>query len=100
MKATNIIILAVSAIPFLSCKSVPDSRQSGTVVRDCTGTHLRIAENRDYLVCNAEALADKKEGEDVALTFVYTKECTERDGKIMCMMYHENKGVIRVKSVK
>ena len=100
MKATNIIILAVSAISFLSCKSVPDSRQSGTVVRDCTGTYLRIAENRDYLVCNAEVLADKKEGANVELTFVYTKECTERDGKIMCMMYHENKGVIRVKSVK
>lgn len=100
MKATNILLIAISAISFLSCKSVTDSRQSGTIVRDCTGTYLRIAENKDYLVCNSELLAEKKEGEKVSLTFVYTKDCPERDGKIMCMMYHENQGMISVKSVK
>lgn len=100
MKATNILLIAISAISFLSCKSVTDSRQSGTIVRDCTGTYLRIAENKDYLVCNSELLAEKKEGEKVSLTFVYTKECKEREGQIMCMMYHENQGMISVKSVK
>ena len=100
MKLTNILVLAISALSFLSCKSVHDSLQTGTIVRDCTGTYLRIGENNDYLVCNSDILASKKEGEKVSLVFVYTKDCAERDGKIMCMMYHENKGMIRVKSVK
>ena len=100
MKATNILILAISGLAFLSCKSVQNSSQKGTVVRDCTGTYLRVGENNDYLVCNSDALKEKKDGEKVSIVFVYTKECAERDGKIMCMMYHENKGMIRVKSIK
>jgi len=100
MKATNIFLLSIFSFLFFSCASVHDSVQTGTIVRDCTGTYLRIGENKDYLVCNSDILTEKKDGEKVSLVFVYTKECAERDGKIMCMMYHENKGMIRVKSVK
>ncbi|MCD9853342.1 hypothetical protein LUD75_01395 [Epilithonimonas sp. JDS] len=100
MKATNILILAISALSIFSCKSVHDRLQTGTIVRDCTGTYVRVAENEDYLVCNADILAAKKDGGKVSVVYDYTKECAERDGKIMCMMYHENKGMIRVKSIK
>jgi hypothetical protein len=100
MKATNILILAISALSFLSCKAVHDRLQTGTVVRDCTGTYIRVSENEDYSVCNADIIAAKKDGEKVSVVYDFTKSCPERDGKIMCMMYHENKGIIRVKSVK
>lgn len=100
MKARNILLLAIFSMFFFSCVSVHDRLQTGTIVRDCTGTYVRVAENEDYLVCNSDILASKKEGEKVSVVYDYTKECKERDGKIMCMMYHENKGMIRVKSVK
>lgn len=100
MKASKILLLLIFPLSFLSCKSVHDRLQTGTIVRDCTGTYLRIGENKDYLVCNSDILTEKKDGEKVSLVFVYTKECAERNGKIMCMMYHENKGMIRVKSIK
>lgn len=100
MKATTILILAISTLSLLSCKAVHDRLQTGTIVRDCTGTYVRIAENEDYLVCNSDILTAKKDGEKVSVVYDYTKECAEKDGKIMCMMFHENKGMIRVKSVK
>jgi len=100
MKASTIFLSAIFAILLFSCATVHDRLQTGTIVRDCTGTYLRVGENEDYLVCNSEILDSKKVGEKVSLVYDYTKECKERDGKIMCMMYHENKGMIRVKSVK
>lgn len=100
MKATNILILAISALSIFSCKAVHDRLQTGTIVRDCTETYVRVAENEDYLVCNSDILASKKDGEKVSVVYDYTKECKEREGQIMCMMYHENKGMISIKSVK
>lgn len=100
MRSTTIFLTAIFAAILFSCAAVNNSEQSGIIVRDCTGTYLRIGENQDYLVCNSDFLTDKKDGEKVSLVFVYTKECKERDGKIMCMMYHESKGMIQVKSVK
>lgn len=99
-KVSHLLSLGIFSALLFSCATVHDRLNTGTIVRDCTGTYLRVAESEDYLVCNSEILKDKKEGEKVSLVFDYTKECPERDGKIMCMMYHENKGMIRVKSVK
>lgn len=100
MKATTIFLSAIFATLLFSCATVHDRLQTGTIVRDCTGTYLRVGENEDYLICNSDILESKKDGEKVSLIYDYTKECKERDGKIMCMMFHENKGVIQVKSVQ
>lgn len=96
----HIFPLAIFATLLFSCATVHDRLQTGTIVRDCTGTYLRVGENEDYLICNAGILESKKDGEKVSLIFDYTKTCAERDGKIMCMMFHENKGMIRVKEVR
>lgn len=100
MKATTIFLSAIFSTLLFSCATVHDRLNTGNIVRDCTGTYLRVTENEDYLVCNAEILEAKKDGEKVSLIFDYTKTCAERDGKIMCMMFHENKGMIRVKEVR
>jgi len=98
--ATKILVSGVSAILF-SCSSVAhDKLNTGSVVRDCTGTYVRFGENEDYLVCNSDILKEKTEGETVTVMYDYTKTCPENEGKIACMMYHENKGMIRIKSVK
>ncbi|GEM53533.1 hypothetical protein [Empedobacter brevis] len=70
---------------------------TGTVVRDCTGTYIRIDDKEDYLVCNAEMLQEKKEGETVSVIYDFEKTCKELDDKVTCMMYHEHKGKIRIK---
>ncbi|MDP9958022.1 hypothetical protein J2X97_003696 [Epilithonimonas hungarica] len=99
-KVSHILSLGILSTLLFSCATVHDRLNTGTIVRDCTGTYLRVAENEDYLVCNAEILESKKDGEKVSLVYDNTDKCPERDGKIMCMMYHERKGMIRVKSVK
>ncbi len=99
-KVSHLLSLGIFSTLLFSCATVHDRLRTGTIVRDCTGTYLRVAENEDYLVCNSDILASKKDGEKVSIVYDYTKECKERDGKIMCMMFHENKGMIRVKSVK
>ncbi|WP_312764706.1 hypothetical protein [Epilithonimonas sp.] len=100
MKVSHILSLGIFSTFLFSCATVHDRLQTGTIVRDCTGTYLRVGENEDYLVCNSDILESKKAGEQVSLVYDNTDKCPERDGKIMCMMYHENKGMIRVKSVK
>lgn len=100
MKTIQLFGLAIISFAASSCATVHDRLNTGTIVRDCTGTYLRVGNNEDYLICNAESVASKKEGEKVSLIFDYTKTCPEREGKIMCMMYHENKGMIMVKDVK
>jgi len=99
-KVSHLLSLGIFSTLLFSCATVHDRLQTGTIVRDCTGTYLRVAENEDYLVCNSDILVSKKDGEKVSVVYDYTKECKERDGKIMCMMFHENKGMIQVKSVK
>jgi len=99
-KVSQLLSLGISSALLFSCAAVHDRLQTGTIVRDCTGTYLRVAENEDYLICNAEILESKKDGEKVSLIYDNVDKCPERDGKIVCMMYHENKGMIRVKSIK
>lgn len=97
---SNVLLAATFAASILSCKSVNnDHVKTGTITRDCTGTYIKVAENEDFLVCNEIMLKNKKEGEKVSVTFDDTTNCPERAAEIRCMMYHENKGMIRVKSV-
>lgn len=100
MNISKLLSFGIFATLLFSCATAHDRLQTGTIVRDCTGTYLRIGENEDYLVCNAKILESKKDGEKVSLIYDNTDKCPERDGKIMCMMYHESKGMIHVKSVK
>ncbi|WP_294205322.1 hypothetical protein [uncultured Chryseobacterium sp.] len=45
-------------------------------------------------------LASKKAGEKISLTYFDAKESKENEGKVICMMYHENKGMMRVKNAQ
>ncbi|WP_333854409.1 hypothetical protein [Epilithonimonas sp.] len=75
MKLSHILSLGIFSTLLFSCATVHDRLNTGTIVRDCTGKYLRVAENEDYLICNAEILESKKDGEKVSLVFDYTKEC-------------------------
>lgn len=98
----NKLLLGIFACTLISCnaKIVHDRLQTGKIVRDCTGTYIKLDNNEDYLVCNDDLLKDKEIGEKI--TFIYDKidKCSKNNGKIMCMMYHENKGTIQIKSIQ
>ena len=92
-------ILSAIVLPFVfSCSSV-NNPESGTIVRDCTGTYLQI-DKKDYLVCNSAIFKNFKEGQTVSATFEKADYCSEFEGQVVCMMYHKNDGKILVTSVK
>lgn len=80
-----------------ACKVVKSEEM--TVVRDCTGTYLR-SEGKDYHVCNLEKAAAFSDGSKVTVSFQKTEKCSAADSLIVCMMYHENEGWIKVRSIK
>ncbi|WP_313027827.1 hypothetical protein [Soonwooa sp.] len=101
MNIKNLIIGCIVAVSYSSCSSISKNEaETGSIVRDCTGTYIRIAGKGDFLVCNDKLIKDKKDGEKLNVSYEMTKDCNERDGIVTCMMYHENKGLIRIISFK
>ncbi|MFN3021053.1 hypothetical protein ACK1KB_08715 [Chryseobacterium sp. TY3] len=101
MNIKNLITTLIVVSILLSCASqLSNSSETGNIVRDCTGTYIRIAGKGDFLVCNDTLIKDKKDGEKLNVNYEMTKDCNERDGIVTCMMYHEHKGLIRITSFK
>ena len=93
----NTIIILVLSILALAC-----TKKSGvevSITKDCTGTYIRI-HDKDYLVCNINSVAEFNEGDKVKVSYKLVKDCPEREGLMVCMMYHENAGMVRVLKVK
>ena len=73
---TTLFTLALSSC---STNIKHDRLFTGTIVRDCTGTYIRVDDKEDYLVCNNEMLSDKKEGEIVsAVSYTHLTLPTKR----------------------
>lgn len=84
-----------------SCSSIVHDRlQTGTIVRNCSGTYVKTASDGNYLICNTDIVKDKKEGEKISFVYDFDKNCPERDGEIRCMLYFEHKGNIKIKTLK
>lgn len=71
------------------------------VVRDCTGTYIRYHE-KDYQVCNFEILKDIEDGKLITAELYRMDGCDNPafNDMIVCMMYHENEGWVRISSVR
>ncbi|MBK8845192.1 MAG: hypothetical protein IPO27_01025 [Bacteroidetes bacterium] len=69
---------------------------NATIVRDCTGTYLTF-KGDDYLVCNYEKLDGFASGSLVTATYKLIDECS--NNQVVCLMYHEHKGIIHVSRV-
>ncbi|HZG01407.1 MAG TPA: hypothetical protein VEY71_10415 [Chitinophagales bacterium] len=95
----NLSLLAVLFIVLSSFSCKKGNNVDATVVRDCTGTYLRI-NTSDYRVCNKSKLSKFEDGETVNVTFrVVTAGKCEADEDIVCMMAHEYKDRIVVTKV-
>ncbi len=90
-------ILGILLLANLSCEK--SETQELIVIRDCTGTYLRLKE-KDYRVCNLEKLAPFPDGAKVAATFKRIDVCKgSANETIICYMLHENEGWIEVLKV-
>lgn len=69
------------------------------VIKDCTGVYVR-SNNEDFFVCNKSVLAENEPGSKVIVKMEedQAENCEGKDD-IVCMMYHEHKGVVRIKLV-
>lgn len=73
-----------------------DQFTTGTVVRDCSGTYIRTEPGTDFQICNLSLLKDKKEGDKVSFYYEKTTNCNANKDKVVCMLYHENNGMITI----
>lgn len=110
----NLMAAAVLTVS-LSCNSVPKDQNAdtgktekksennksftGTIVRNCTGTYIRVNE-KDWHVCNFELLKNYKEGIRLSVTYEIPEDCPEFNGIAVCMMYHPHEGLIRILGIK
>ena len=79
---------------FQSCKK--EELLKAAVVRDCTGTYLRV-DKLDYAVCNLSSLTSYEDGSAVRVSFTRLSECSSN--AIACMMLHPHEGYIKVTAV-
>lgn len=91
-------VLAIAGLALMTSCSVSTVKSTATVIKDCTGTYLRI-NNEDYQVCNADILKDHQEGSTVSATYRKVQKCPELKGRVVCAMYHEKAGNIRIQSI-
>lgn len=100
MKKINIILFIFLALATIFTSCDKEAYQTATVVRDCTGTYLRL-NSKDYLVCNLGKVASFSTGQTVTATFRKLKECNDpAQPTIICQMLHQNEGWIEVIKIK
>jgi len=93
----QIYLLTVALLlTLVSCNE--QSKESMTVIKDCTGTYLRMNET-DYFVCNYELLASHTEGEIISVTFKET-DCENASEVVTCMMHHPYESKIEIIKIK
>ena len=91
-------LLLIASVCISACCQKDDSKNV-TVIRDCTGTYLRM-EGKDYLVCNIAATDAYRDNEKVTASFKRIRSCEEDAGRTICQLYHANEGWIQVISIR
>lgn len=94
----KIILTTCFLFSIFACNKV--NYQSATVIKDCTGTYLRM-NGKDYQVCNLETTNSIPDGKSVQVDFKKITACNgSAKDAITCMMYHQNEGWIEVEKIK
>ena len=92
----SIIVLCLGILTLACAKK---NGVEASITRDCTGTYIRI-QDKDYLVCNINSVAEYNEGDKVKVSYKVVTDCPEKEGLMVCMMYHENEGMVRTLKVR
>jgi hypothetical protein len=91
---TNILLLSFALAFSSSCKKV--ECHPATVLRDCTGTYLKIGA-KEYFVCNPGKIASYSENSIINVDYKLSEGCD--DGQIHCEMLRLSDGRLLIKSV-
>jgi len=98
MKRIILILFTVFLVALISCNK--ERNQSATVIKDCTGTYLRI-DSKDYHVCNVEATESFVSEQSIIVTYTKIEGCNNPNSKpTECKLLHINEGWIKVKKIK
>lgn len=76
----------------ISCNKVQERQMM--VVRDCTGTYLRL-DQKDYQVCNTSETNIFPTGTLVKASFKSIAGCSQAP-KFVCELYHPSDGWIKI----
>ena len=88
-----------SQLLYRPTKEITVTGQKMKVVKDCSGTYIQH-DNVDYQVCNKDLLAKYNDGDWLVASFYTLKDCTEKGDQAVCMLYHENKGWVKVYDIQ
>jgi hypothetical protein len=88
-----------SELLFRPTKEITITNQKMKVVKDCSGTYIQF-ENVDYSVCNKDLLMKYNNGDSIVASFYTLNECTDKGEQVICMLYHENKGWVKVYGIQ
>jgi hypothetical protein len=96
MKKLLLITTVAALLTLFSCKRETNIM---TVVKDCTGTYLRI-HGKDFKVCNLGKLSSVPAGATVTATLKKIDNCKSLDDRFFCAMFHENEGWVEIVKLK
>lgn len=100
MKKQNITIVLCIVLILFFASCTKEAYQSVTVIRNCTGTYLRL-DGKDYIVCNTEKVNSFPNGAAVTARFKNIKECNgSAKYAIVCYMAYANEGWIEIDDIK
>ena len=94
-KSLSITTVAV-LLTLFSCKRETNTM---TVIKDCTGTYLRM-DGKDFHVCNIGKLSLFSTGTTVNATFKKIDNCKRLEDMVVCKMLHPNEGLIEIVKLK
>jgi hypothetical protein len=98
MKKGTLITATIFLLMISGCRREYD--QQVTVVRDCTGTYLRL-DGLDYQVCNPQAVASFSDAAAVIASFRKVHACNGSGGdETICDRFHQSEGWIEVAEIR
>jgi hypothetical protein len=99
VKKVTVVLLFLFLGIISSCDKLNPCKNA-TVLKDCTGTYLRV-DDKDYHVCNIEKTSAFTNGASVSVSFKKIEECNGSAAQqIVCEMLRLNDGWIEIKSIK
>ena len=98
MKNRNFIAVIFFLLILSGCSK--EDFQNAIVVRDCTGTYLRVTD-KDYRVCNLDKVASFPDGAEVTAKFktIDGDDCDALHD-FWCAMFHASEGMIKIEKIK
>ena len=94
MKKIAFLSIIVFNVSLISCEK--DNKCKLVVVKDCTGTYLRI-DSKDFKVCNEGEFVSLETGTYVRADFNVVEACSKPNSETpICYMLHETEGAIEV----